>query len=334
MPLLVLIKTGLRAQHRKPEAPCLAGVETSARGRFLGVVALEGLEFQTGTFFQATEGGFLDDTVASGIDVVHAAADFVVATDLDFLGRIGSSLVLAGPFVLEGFLTFDPRASESAFHDLSFIVALGACDRASGGLAGIDGAFADDVIFGVSVTIVQTFAIGHATGSLGRNLLATGAGAVEPTFASFEGVSDVVLLTIFNATSGHQTGTIVDGFIADEGEFVLGDFFVQGDTFALIDAARVDATQIVVIALFAGVEVAAVFPLGIDLVFGTLVEASDWLQSQQTVTAQGALKAESFLVGRATDFDVFQVFGQTAFRHNITIAAFVEETTAFQLGAI
>lgn len=165
--------------------------------RLFGVIALEGLEFQGSSVVQASSDvGFLDGAVASGFNVVHAAADLVVATDLDFLGRV--RFLTAGPFVLEGFWSLDPRAADSAFNGFSFLVALGASDQTGLGL--VDSAFEDDFVVRETVTIVHAFAAGDTAGGLGSNLLATSAGAVEPEISIFEGVSDVVLLTIFNAT--------------------------------------------------------------------------------------------------------------------------------------
>ena len=318
---------------QNPEAPCLAGVETSAGGRFFSVVALEGLEFQSGSFFETTESGFIDDAEATGIDVVDAAADFVVATDLDFLGRVVSSVVLAGPFVLEGFRTFGPCAAQSAFDDFAFLVALSATGGDHFLFVGVDAAFEDDVVVEKAIAIVQTFAVVDATGSLGDDLLATVAGAGEPVFADFERVADVVFFTFFDATGGHHFSSVVDGLVANHGEVVFGDFFAQFDTFALIDATQVDRAQIFAFA-FAGEEVGAVFPILIDFVFLTLVNTSGGFQGQQIVAAQSAGEAVGFLVEGAADFDFFQVVGHTTFRDDITVAAFVEETSAFQRGAI
>lgn len=283
--------------------------------RLFGVVALEGLEFQGSSVVQASEGGFIDDAVASGFNVVHAAADLVVATDLDFLGRVG--FLTAGPFVLEGLWTLDPRAADSAFNDLSFVVALGASDEA--GLTA-DVALLDDFVVGVTITIVHTFAVGDAAGCLGRNLLATSAGAVEPEISSFEGVSDVVLLTILNATGRHHTSTIVHGSVADVHEIVMGGLLVQWDAFALVDATGGDDFQFG-FGLLASVEVGGVFPLFVDLVFLSLVEAGGGFQSRRAVAVHGACKTESFLVGRAANIDVFQVVSDASFGHYVTVAA-------------
>jgi len=321
-------KTGARAQHRTQEAPCLAGVETGAGGRLFGVVALEGLEFQSGSVLETTEGGFVDDAEATGIDVVDAAADFVVATDLDFLGRVGGRVLLAGPFVLEGLRTFDPRAAQSAFDDFALLVALDATGDDHFLFVDVDAAFGDDVVVESAIAVVQAFAVVDATGGLGHDLLATDAGAGEPEFADFERVADVVFFTFFDATGGHHASSVVDGLVADHDEVVLGDFFAQLDSFALVDAAGVDRAQVFAVA-FAHEEVGAVFPILVDFVFLTLVKAGGGLQGQQ-VAAQRARNTVGFLVVRAADFDFFQVVGHTTFRDNITIAAFVEETSTFQ----
>lgn len=284
--------------------------------RLFGVVALEGLEVQFSSVVQASEGGFIDDAVASGFDVVHAAADLVVATDLDFLGRV--RFLTAGPFVLEGFWSLDPRAADSAFNGFSFLVALGASDEAGLGL--VDGAFKDDFVVRETITIVHTFAVLDATGGLGRNLLATSAGAVEPEVSIFEGVSDVVLLTIFNATGRHHTSTIVHGLVADEHQIVMGGLLVQWDAFALVDATGGDDLQSV-FGLLARVEVVGVFKLFVDLVFLSLEEAGGGFQSRRAVAVHGALKTESFFVGRAANIDVFQVVSDASFGHYVTVAA-------------
>jgi hypothetical protein len=283
--------------------------------RLFGVLALEGLEFQGSSVVQASVGGFLDDAEASGFDVVHAAADLVVATDLDFLGRVG--FLTAGPFVLEGLWSLDPRAADSAFNDLSFFVALGASDEA--GLAG-DVALLDDFVVGVTITIIYAFAVGDASGSLGRNLLATSAGAVEPEISNFEGVSDVVLLSILNASRRHHTSTIVHGCVADEHEIVMGGLLVQWDTFALIDATGGDDLQSV-FGLLASVEVGGIFELFVDLVFLSLEEAGAGFQSRRAVAVHGAFKTERLFVGRAANIDVFQVVSDASFGHYVTVAA-------------
>lgn len=328
-----MTKTGARAQHRTAEAPCLAGVETSAIGRLFGVVALEGLEFQSRSVLETTEGGFVDDAEASGFDVVDAAAGVVVATDLDFLGRVVSRIVLASQFVLERSSSLGPGAAQSAFDDFAFLVTLSATggDHFLFGL--VDAALVDDVVVEITIAVVQAFAVVEAAGGLGNDFLATNAGAGEPEFASFERVADVVFATFFDATGGHQASSVVDGLVADHDQFVLGDFFVQVNVFALIDAAQVDGAQIFAVA-FAGEKVGAVFPLRVDFVFLTLVQASGGFQSQQVVAAQRAGEAERFFVERAADFDAFQIVGHASFRDNITIATFVEETSAFQRGAI
>jgi hypothetical protein len=330
---VLLLKPG-RVHSTDPEAPFLflAGVETSALGRGFGVVALEGLEFQSGSILLTTESGFFDDAVASGIDVVDAAADFVVATDLNFLGRVGGLITLASHFVLERFLTFDPRAAESAFDYFAFFVALNASGGADIVLSGIDVAFEDDVVVEKPIAIVQTFAVVHATRGFGGNLLATSARAIVPEFARFERVSGVVLFAVFDATGAHQTSTVVDGFVADHNEIVFGDFVVQVDTFALVDASLVDGLQCVAVT-FARVEVVAVFPLFVDFVFRTVFETGGRFNGQQ-IAVLAASEAVGFSVERAADIDVFQIVGQTTFGLDITIATFINETSAFQLGAI
>jgi len=333
MPLRVITRPGARAQHRAGSTDFdLASVETGAGGRLFGVVALEGLGFQGRTVLETTDGGFFDETVASGLQLVHAAGDVVVATDWDFLGRVGSRIVLASHFDLEGSLTFGPRAAESAFDDFAFLVTLDASGGEDLVLGGVDSAFEGDVVVEKTIAIVQTFAVVDATGGLDGDLLATNAGAVEPEFAIFERFSGVVLFALFHATGGHQASSVVDGFVADHDEIVLVDFFVQVDAFALVDASLVDGFQSVAVA-FAGVEVGGVFELLVDLVFLALMETGGRFDGQQ-IAVQGAGQTVGFPVERAADFDVFQIVGQTTFRHNITIATFVEETSAFQLGAI
>jgi len=306
-----------------PDAPCfLPGVENSTGGRLFGVVALEGLEFQSGSVLETTESGFVDDAEATGFDVVDAAADFVVATDLDFLGRVVSRVVLAGPFVLKWFDALHPRATQSAFDDFAFLVALNATGADDFLFGAVDSALEGDVVFEKAIAVVQALAVVDATGGLDRDLLATSAGAGEPEFANFDRVADVVFFTFFNATGGHHTSSVVDGLVANHDEVVFGDFLAQFDSFALVDAAGVDRAQIFAFA-FAGEKVGAVFPILVDFVFLTLVKASGGLQGQQVVVAQRAREAVGFLVGRAADVDFFQVVGHTTLRDNITVAAYV-----------
>jgi len=308
-------------------------VETSAGGRLFGVVALEGLEFQSGSVLETTESGFVDDAEATGVDVVDAAADFVVATDLDFLGRVVSRVLLASPFVGKWFGALIPSAAQTTFDDCAFLVVLDAAGADDFLFGGVDAAFEGDFVLEITIAVVQAFAVVDATGGFERDLLATSAGAFEPEFADFDRVVDVVFFTFFDATGGHQTSTVVDGFVANHDEVVFGDFVAQFDSFALVDAAGVDRAQNFAVA-FAGEEVGAVFPILVDFVFLTLVNASGGFEGQQVVAAQTAREAVGFLVDRAADFDLFQVVAHTTFRDNITVAAFVEETSAFHLGAI
>lgn len=302
--------------------------------RFFSLVALEVLESQSSAILRATESGFIDDTVAAGFDVVHATADLVVATNLDFLGRVGSRVALASPFVLEGFLSLDPRASESAFDDFSAFVTLGACNGADFGFSIFDDAFVDDISFGEAIAVIDVLSIVHATGGLDSELLTTSTGAGEKEPARFERLSSAVCFSLFHATTGHQTSAVVDGSVASELEVVLGDLIVQSDTSALIDATSNDHFQVIVISLLAGVEVAAVFKFFIELVFHTLVEASNRIDGQRAVAAQGAFKTVFFSVDRATNWDLFQIIGHACLRHDIAILTFVYAATAFKLGAI
>jgi len=134
--------------------PLLAGVETGARCRLFGVFALERLEFQGLTVLDATEGGLVDRTVAARIDVVNAAADFVIATDLNFFGRISAGVVFARPFVLERFGAFDPRTTQTAFDDRAAVV-LHATGRGHVDFIAFDATFVHDVVFRITIAVVQ-----------------------------------------------------------------------------------------------------------------------------------------------------------------------------------
>lgn len=318
----------------EPEATLrLASVETSALGRLLGVLALEGLELESrGSVGQASEGGFLDETVATGFDVVHATSNFVVATNGDFLGRVGSGIVLASDFVLEWFWSFDPGAAQTAFDHGTFLVALSATGRTYGDLVVVDVAFVDDILLEETFAIIQAFAVVDATGGFGHNFLATNTGASEPIFVNFVRVSNVVLVTVFNATGGHHTRAVVDGSVAKHDQGFGDHFVVQSDAFALIDASRVDRAQSVVF-FFAGEEIGSVFPLRVDLVVRALMKTGDRFQVH-VAAVQVASQTEGFLIGRAADLDVFQFIGDTTFGHEFAVAALIEEMTAFQKGAI
>ena len=315
--------------------PCLAGVETGAGRGLFGVITLERLEFQVLSILDTTEGGFLDDAIASGIDVVHATSDFVVATDLDFDGRVGGCVVFAHPFVLEGFRAFDPRASESAF-DYASAVGLSASGGADVGLASIDGAFVEDVVFGVSVTIVQTFATCHATGGFGHNLLATGAGAVVPVFSNFEGVTSVVLFAVFHASDLDQFAAIVDGFLAFEESIFFGYLLFLVDAFSGVDASFVGHHHLRFGAggvEFAFEEVGSVIEDFFGLVLLTVTQAARGFEGQ-CVTSGNAFTTVVFVVVIASDRDFGKIFGDAGLGHDGTTLANVDETSAFNFGSL
>jgi len=276
-------------------------VKTSALSRLLGVAALERLQFQTLAVRDATGEVLVDCAVAAGLDVVHAAADLVVATHLNFLGLV--AIGLASPFVLEGFRALDPGASQSAIN-LASAIALDASDSADGGLVAIDVAFVADVVLEVAVAIVQAFAVGDATGGLDQNLLAAEFGAGEPEFAGFEGVTGVVLFAVFHASDLDQFAAVVDGFLAFVQAVVLGHLLLLGDAFAGVHASFVGHGQDGLGGEgLAGVEVVCVFESFSDFVLLTVLNASSWVEGQ--IIASGfAFAAVVLVVVVAADLDL------------------------------
>lgn len=300
--------------------------------RLFGVVALERLEFQGLSVFDATDGGFFDDAVASGVDVVDTTSDFVVATDLFFDGGVGGGVVSAGPFVLEGFRALDPGATQTTF-DGGAAVAL----HATGGddflFVDIDAALEDDVVLEIPIAVVQTFATVQATRGSGLDLLATNARAVEPVFAGFESVTSFVLFAVFNASSLDEFVASVDGLFASDEGIVLGDAFFAVDAFAAIDASLIDDFQRVAIGL-ASEEVGAVFPGFVDFVFGSVLEATARAEGQLTIATELAFEAVLRLVKVGTDRDAGKIFGDASFGHDLAALAQVDQTSAFDFGAL
>lgn len=304
--------------------------------RLLGVVALEGLEFHTGTFRQATDGVLVNDAVAANFDVVDTTTNVVVASDLDFLGRIGGGIVFALPFVLEGSSTLDPGATEFAFNDRSTIV-LDASHGTVVVLSGVDGAFEDDVVFGEAIAIVQTLAIGDATSSPGREGLASALAAVEPEFANFEGLAGTVALAIFDTSGLDQPGTTIDGFLAFVDTIVLVHFFLEWNAFAGIDAALDDSGQCWLSARgvqFANVEVCAILVCFRSLVLLTVGDASCCLEGDGVVATRHAATTVVLVVVMATDWDARKIFSDASLGNNLTTLANVDETAAFDFGTL
>lgn len=299
--------------------------------RLLGIVALEGLKFQDGTILQAANGVLLYETVAASFDVVDTITNVVVATDLDFLGGVGVGIVLATPFVLEGGLAFDPGATELA---LDAALALDASNGTDVILVGIDGAFVDDIVFGVAITVVQTFAIGQTTSSLGRECFAAALAAVEPEFANFEGFTSAVGLAVLETTSLDQSASTVDGLLAFVDTVILVDFFLEWDTLSRVHTSLVDRLQgrFGATVLLAGVEVAAIFPGFRDLVLLAVLDAARGFESDGVVTAGDAATAVVLVVVLATDRDAGEIFSDAPLWNNLTTLANVDETSTFDFG--
>jgi len=309
-------------------------VKTGALSRLFRILALEGLQFQLAAIIDATGEVFINGAVASGFDVVHAAADLVVATNLDFLGRVGGGIVLASPFVLEGFLAFGPGASQSAL-DLASAVVLDAAHDADAGLVSIDVALIGDAGVEVAVTIVQAFAVGDASGRLGHDLLATSLGAVEPVFADFEGITGGVLFAVFHASDLDQLAAIVDGFLALVDGVILVHFLLLGDTFSGVHAAFVGHSQEGFSAggvLFAGIEVAAIVERFSGFVLLAVSQASSGIEAQ-VVSAGHALTTVVLVVEVAAESDLGQILGDAGLGDDFSALANVDETSTFNFGS-
>jgi hypothetical protein len=302
--------------------------------RLFGVVALEGLEFQDGTILQAANGVLLDETVAATFDVVDTTADVVVATDLDFLGGVGVGIMFATPFVLEGSLTFDPGAAELA---LNATFALDAGNGTDVVLVGIDGAFENDIVFGVPIAVVQTLAIGDTARSLGREGLASALAAVEPELANFEGFTGTIGLAVFHATSLDQLASAIDGLLAFVDTVILVHLLLEGDTFARVHTSSVDGLKLGFGAsrvLCAGVEVAAIFPRFRSLVLLAVLDAARGFEGNGAIATSNALTAVVFVVEVAADSDAGEIFSDASLRDDLAALTNVDETTTFDFGSL
>jgi len=254
----------------------LASVETGALGRLFGILALERLEVQGGASLRTTERRLLDRTIATGLDVVGTTADVVVATDLDFLGRVGAGVVLATPLVLERSLTLDPRASELAF-DVALALA---SDGAHVVLVGIDRAFEDDIVLRVTIAVVQTFTVGDASAGFQRERFAPALAAVEPEFAVLQRFAGGQGLAVLHASGLDQLATTADRFLAFVDGVVLVHLLLQRHTFATIDASLVDGGQGVGVSL-ANVEASAIIECLPSLVLLTVGDATGGIEGQR-----------------------------------------------------
>lgn len=310
-------------------------MEAGAGRRLFGVITCEGLEFQASTFANATVSGFIDDAEAAGVDVVDAASNIVVATDRDFLGGVGGWVMDALDFVLLRGGAFDPGAAEFAFDGASAF-ALDAASGADIGLVVIDGAFVDDLVFEVAITIVQAFAVADAAGGFDGVFLAADAGAVEKVFARFDGIASAVALAVFHATSLHQLAATIGGFLADVDAIVLVDLLLLGDAFAGFDASVVDGDQLGFGAGsvgFACEEVLAILPGFRGLVLLTVLDATSDFEGQ-TIAASEASAAVVRVVVVTTDGDAGKIFGDASFGHEVATLADVDQTAAFDFGSI
>lgn len=305
--------------------------KTGAGRGLLGVVALERLQVQAAARFDATERGFIDDSEATGVDVVDTTADVVIATNLAFDGRISGGVVIAFPFVLERCGAFDPRASEFAFDDSAGRIALHASDGANRLGVGVDVAFVDDFVILITITIVQTFSVGDATSDFHLNLLAAGTSAVEPIFAGFEGVTDSDFPAVFHASSLDQFRASVDGFVAQINGVLFGDFLFLVDASAAIDATLGFGFRESAV-LFACVEIRAIFPTFADSVFLTVRQAANEFVAQIVTLSLTPFTVLIISVVVAADRDTRQIFGDARFRHDLAALAEEDQTSAFDFG--
>lgn len=205
----------------------------------------------------ATERSFVDGAEASRFEIVSTGADSVYASDLEFGCGVGCGILLARPFVLDWFGSLDPFASEFAFN----ASALDASNGANVALVGVDGAFVHDVVLVVTVTVVQTFSVQHASGGSQVNGLATRQTAVEPELANFDGLSGFQLLSVFHATDSGELEFLVVRRLAFVQDVALGHGFLSVDTFASFRASDTDGfQQRFGWILFAGVDLRSVIP--------------------------------------------------------------------------
>jgi hypothetical protein len=296
---------------------------------------LEGLEFQVLAILDAPNGVLLHVTVASGFDVVDATSDLVVASDLNLGGGVGGWIVLAHPFVLEGFGALDPGASQFAFNHAS-AVRLSATDGTGVALVSIYVAFVEDLVVNETVTVAQTFAVADATGGLGLNFLATSAGAVEHGLSNFEGITNVDLFAVFHATDLDQFAAVVDGFLALVQSIILGHFVFLGHAFSGVDASLVGDGQLGFGAssvLLARVEVVAIFERFSGLVLLTVLQASGGFEGQR-VTAGRAGTTVVLVVEVTTDGDLGQVLGDARLGNHPSTLAHVDQASALDLGSL
>lgn len=254
------------------------------------------LERQGTVRLGASGEALIDLAIAAGFDVVDATTDIVVAAELDDLSGVGSRVMDALDFVLEGSGTLGPGTSEFAF---DVTVGLKAASGTDVALAAVNRAFVDDVVIEVTVTIVQAFAIADATGSLDGEFRAADAGAVEPEFAGFDGIAFIESLTLFEATSLDQSASSIFIFLADVDAIFLVRLLFLRDTFATFDASLADGGQSGFGAGgvgLANVETAAVFESFASLVLLTVPDASGGFEGQGVVTTSQTGASVVFVV--------------------------------------
>jgi len=306
-------------------------VEAGAGGGLFGVVALEGLKFQAGSILGATEGGLVDHSVASGLDVVDTTTDVVVATDLDFLGGVGTGVVLATHLVLERGLSLDPGASEFTLDASLALTSNGAYVV----LVGVDGAFEDDIIVRVTIAVVQTFSVGDASAGLQREGLASALAAVEPEFAVFHRFAGGQSFAVLDASGLGQLGTTADGLLTFVDTVVLGRLLLQRDAFAAIDASLSDGDQSGLGAGgvgLANVESIAIVECLPSLVLLTVGDATGGLEGQR-VAGVGARTTVVGVVVVTADGDAGKIFGDASLGNDAAALAHVDQTTALDFRA-
>jgi len=326
--ILVLLLND-QTRNGEPIRMLLASVETGASS---GLFVRIGLETQRGTALRATGESLIDHSVASGFDVVGTTADVVVATDLNFLGRVGGSIVHATPFVLDRGGTFDPGASEFTFDASLALTSHGA----NVVLVSVDGAFEDDIVLRVTITVVQTFSVGDATAGLQREGLASALAAVEPELAIFDGFTSGQGFAVLDASGLDQLGTTADGFLTFVDGIVLVGFLLQRHAFATIDASLDDGDHrglgIGGIQL-AKIETAAIVEIFASLVLLTVGDATGGFEAQ-TVTRGLACTTVFTIVVVTTDRDTGKIFGDASLGNNAASLAHVDQTAAFDFGTL
>lgn len=286
----------------------LSGFQTGALGGFFVGVSLE---FQITAFLTATLESLVDRPVRARFDVVDAAADVVIAADLDFDGFITFlfALILDWPFV--------KRAPEFALDAATAVFRL-----ASGGHGGqliiVDSAFVENATFVVAIAVVQTFALDDAAEGFGDVFLTAGSCAFEGDFAVIEGVTVVVRFASFSASGHHQFRAIIGLGFAGVNAVFLGDFFAFIHAFSSVQAALIGDFHSFS-RRFATVEASAIIDRLADFDFFAVLDATDQIEGACAAFVTGFIDVEIL-----ADVDASQLLGDAGFRHQIATSARVD----------